>query len=115
MRQFRIQISETTECKKKNAQGGSHYDQRKMILCVTNCTGNDPIKGDFTVPFRGSRNLPIYPDGKWLNDNGDAVTSVRCDYEDSGGVYERISLSPNHTWVCKQGFYMGSDGRCHGE
>ena len=115
MRQFRIQISETTECKKRNVQAGSDYDQHKMIICVTNCTGNDPINGDYIVPFGASKNLLINPRYDWVDDNGDAISSVRCDFNDFGGVHEGISLSPNYAWVCKQGFYMGSDRRCRGK
>ena len=92
----------------------STVDKTKTMICVKNCTGFDPISGNYNVQFGQSRALPLTSTYKWVTGDGDPISSVKCDIKDFGGISETIDLE-EYTWECANGYYMKSDNRCHGK
>ena len=86
-----------------------------MTLCVKNCTGVDPISGQYSVPFGKSRSLPPNPIYKWVDGNGNRISSVKCDYKDFGKKSESIGLN-YYAWDCAPGYNKNpSSNICYGK
>ena len=90
-------FSDTLQCSKQLPSGDP-----KVVLCVKNCTGFDPLLNQsFSLAFQ--ENKPLIQDRAytWKNENNEEITSITCDYKDLSN--DKMYLDYN--WTCNSGYY----------
>ena len=80
-------------------------DDPKVTICVKNCTGFDPLSGySFEIGFKEHKTLDPHPAYNWTNRENNVISSLSCDFEDFGGLHEKIDI--DYKWSCKNGYHQ---------
>ena len=96
-------FSDTLQCSKQLPSGDP-----KVVLCVKNCTGFDPLLGQrFSLALQENKTLVQNPAYTWKNENGKEITSITCVYKDFGVPSEKLVL--DYKWTCNAGYYENGE------